>query len=74
MKLADLEDCSHRYNLHFDGFQEEANETCEESESIITNFVKEKLAIEEDILTERAHHMGRYKEMMGQETERELSL
>ena len=42
-KLADLEDRSCRNDLHSDGFQEENNETWEESESIITNFVKEKL-------------------------------
>ena len=58
-KLADLEDCSRRNNLHFDGFQEETNETWEESESIITDFVKEKLGIEEDILIERAHRTGK---------------
>ena len=58
-KLADLEDCSRRNNLLFDGFQEETNETWEETESIITDFVKEKLGIEEDILIERAHCTGK---------------
>ena len=58
-KLADSEDRSRRNNLRFDGFQEETNETWEESESIITNFVKEKLGIEEDILIERAHRTGK---------------
>ena len=58
-KLADLEDCSRRNNLLFDGFQEETNETWEETESIITDFVKEKLGIEEDILIERAHRKGK---------------
>ena len=58
-KLADLEDRSRRNNLRFDGFQEETNETWEESESIITDFVKEKLGIEEDILIERAHCTGK---------------
>ena len=58
-KLADLEDHSRRNNLRFDGFQEETNETWEESESIITDFVKEKLEIEEDILIERAHRTGK---------------
>ena len=52
-KLSDLEDCSRQNNLRFDGFQEETNETWEESESIITDFVKEKLGIEKDILIER---------------------
>ena len=58
-KLADLEDRSRRNNLRFDGFQEETNETWEESESIITEFVKEKLGIEEDILIERSHCTGK---------------
>ena len=58
-KLADLEDHSGRNNLHFDGFQEETNDTLEECESIITYFVKEKLGIEEDILIERAHRKGK---------------
>ena len=44
-KLADLEDRSRRNNLRFDGFQEETNETWEESESIITDFAKEKLGL-----------------------------
>ena len=46
-QLADLEDRSRRNNLRFDGFQEETNETWEESQSIITNFLKEKFGIEE---------------------------
>ena len=49
-KLADLEDHSRQNNLRFDWLQVETNETREESESIITDFVKEKLGIEEDIL------------------------
>ena len=54
-KLADLGDRSPRNNLRFDEFQEEINETWEERESIVTDFVKEKLGIEEDILIERVH-------------------
>ena len=50
---------STRNNLCFDEFQEEINETWEESESIITDFVKEKLKIEEDILIERVHRTGK---------------
>ena len=53
-KLADIDNSSRQNNLRFDGFQEEINETWEESESIIIDFVKEKLGIEEDISTERA--------------------
>ena len=40
-KLVDLEDGSRRNNLRVDGFQEEANESWEESESIVKDFVKE---------------------------------
>ena len=58
-KLADVEDRSRRNNLRFHGFQEETNETWEEGESILTNFVKEKLGIEEDILIERVHRTGK---------------
>ena len=58
-KLADLEDHSRRNNLRFDGFQEETNEIWEESESIVTDFVKEKLGTEEGILIERAHRTGK---------------
>ena len=71
MKLADLEDRSHRNNLGFDGFEEETNETWEESEIKITDFVKEKLGIEEEILIERAHRTGKIQKMMRQEIERE---
>ena len=55
-KLADLEDLS---RLRFDRFQKETNEIWEESESIITYFVKEKLGMQEDILIERAHRTGK---------------
>ena len=58
-KLTDLEDRSRRNNLRFHGFQEKTNETWEESESIITDFVKEKLGIKEDILIERANRTGK---------------
>ena len=34
------------------------NKTWEESEDIITDFLKEKLGVKEDISIERAHHMG----------------
>ena len=67
-KVTDLEDRSRRNNLCFDGFQEEINETWQESESIITDFVKEKLEIEEDILTERAHSTGKIQINDGERT------
>ena len=63
-KLADLEDHSRRNNLRFDGFKEETNERWEESENIVTDFVKEKLDIEEDILIKRAHRTGKIKRNM----------
>ena len=58
-KLANLEHRSHQNNLCFDGFQEGTNKTGKESESFITDFVKEKLGIEEDISIERAHCTGK---------------
>ena len=58
-KLTDLEDRSRRKNLSFDGFQEETNATWEESESIIMDFLKGKLVIEEGILIETAHRTGK---------------
>ena len=64
-KLADVEDRSRRNNLRFHGFQEETNETWEEGESILTNFVKEKLGIEEDILIERVHQKGKIQRNYG---------
>ena len=57
--LTDLEDRSCRNNLRFNGFKEETNETWEESESMITDVVKEKSGIEGDILIERAHRTGK---------------
>ena len=63
-KLADLEDHSRRNNLRFDGFKEETNERWEESENIVTDFVKEKLDIEEDIFIKRAHRTGKIKRNM----------
>ena len=67
-KIADLEERSRRNN------QEKINETWEESERIITTFVKEKLGIEEDILIETGNSRGRYREMMAKEIERQQSL
>ena len=64
-KLADLNNSSRQNNLRFDGFQEEINETWKESESIVTDFVKEELGIEEDILIERAHHTGKIQRIDG---------
>ena len=63
-KLADLEDHSRRNNLRFDGFKEETNERWEGSENIVTDFVKKKLDIEEDILIKRAHRTGKIKRNM----------
>ena len=64
-KLGDLEDGSRRNNLRFDGFQEETNEKWYERESTITDSVKEKLGIEENILIERAHRTGKIQRNNG---------
>ena len=58
-KLADLEGRSRQNNLRLDGFQEGTNETWEESESITTDFVKEKLGIKEVFLIKRANRKGK---------------
>ena len=58
-KLADLEDRIRGNNLRFDGFQEETSETWEKRESTVTEFGKETLGIEEDILIEKAHLRGK---------------
>ena len=47
--LADFKDRCRQNCLRFGEFLEETNETCEKSENIITDFVKENLRIEEDI-------------------------
>ena len=60
-KLADLENRSRRQNLRFGWFQEETNKTWEESDCNITDFVQEKLEIEEEILIERAQHKDTVK-------------
>ena len=64
-KLAHLEDHSRPNNLRFYGFQEKTNETWEESERIITDFGKEKLGIEEEILIERAYRTGKVRRNNG---------
>ena len=57
-KLGDLEDHNRWNNLRFDGFQEESNERWEKSESIVTDFVKKKLGIEEDNLNWKSTSHG----------------
>ena len=57
-KLGDLEDHNHWNNLRFDGFPEESNERWEKSESIVTDFVKKKLGIEEDNLNWKSTSHG----------------
>nr|XP_047131556.1 uncharacterized protein LOC124810552 [Hydra vulgaris] len=58
-KLAELEDRSRRNNLRFDGFDEREEETWEDSQSKVKEFLKEKLGIKNNIAIERAHRTGK---------------
>eukprot|EP00111_Clytia_hemisphaerica_P011819 TCONS_00034738-protein len=58
-KLRVLEDRNRRNNLRVDGIKENANESWEESEAKIEDFLKTTMKIEQDILIERAHRMGK---------------
>ena len=58
-KLRTLEDRNRRNNLRIDGMKENDNESWEQSEQKVKDLIKEKLAIEEDIMIERAHRIGK---------------
>ncbi|XP_065675715.1 uncharacterized protein LOC136091922 [Hydra vulgaris] len=58
-KIAELEDRSRRNNLRFVGIEDKANETWEESEQKIKEFLNTKLNIQENILIDRAHRVGK---------------
>ncbi|XP_065685038.1 uncharacterized protein LOC136097048 [Hydra vulgaris] len=58
-KIAELEDRSRRNNLRFIGIKDKANETWEESEQKIKDFLITKLNIREKILIDRAHRVGK---------------
>jgi hypothetical protein len=61
-KIAELEDRSRRNNLRFEGIEEKENESWEESESKVKQFIKDKLNIKHEIQIERAHRTGKKNE------------
>lgn len=58
-KLRTLEDRNRRNNLRIDGLKENDHESWEDSERKVKDLIKNKLAIEEDIIIERAHRIGK---------------
>ena len=58
-KAVDLENGSRRKNLRIDGLKEHEKETWDEFESKIKALFKEKLGIDQNVLIERAHRIGK---------------
>lgn len=58
-KLRTLEDRNRRNNLRIDGIKESDNESWEESERKVKDLIREKLKIEDNIMIERAHRIGK---------------
>jgi hypothetical protein len=58
-KMAELEDRSRRNNLRINGIDESLNETWEQSEKKVQEFLKSKLGFETDFSIERAHRVGK---------------
>ena len=56
-KIVELEDRSRRNNFRVDGITEKENETWDECEQEVQSFIKDKLGIAENIVTERAHQI-----------------
>ena len=56
-KLIDLDDCSRRNNLRFEGIKEHENESWEDCENKIYDLLENKL--EMNIVIERAHRTGK---------------
>ena len=54
-KLVDLEDVKRRNNLRSDKFQESGNESLNENEEKVKDFIKNKLGVENKVKTERTH-------------------
>ena len=54
-KLVDLEDIKRRNNLRSDKFQENGNESLNENEEKVKDFIKNKLGVENKVKTERTH-------------------
>ena len=60
-KLRDLEDRSRRDNPRFDWFREYENESCNDTEEVLKDFLFEHLGLQ-NIKIERAHRTGGKKE------------
>ena len=58
-KLCQLEDQSRRENLLFFGIGDDGNESWEVCERKLTQFIKDKLGIDKDIVFQRVHRLGR---------------
>ena len=58
-KLSRLEDQSRRENLLFFGIKESKDETWDETERKISQFMKEKMGIDREIVFHRVHRLGR---------------
>lgn len=58
-KSLDIEARSRRHNLLFSGFTESRNENCK---TLISLLARETLQIDKDIVIDRAHRLGRFKQ------------
>ncbi|XP_066923006.1 uncharacterized protein [Clytia hemisphaerica] len=58
-KLRTLEDRNRRNNIRVDGMVENENETWEDSERKVKDMIRAKLGVNEEIVVERAHRIGR---------------
>ena len=66
LKVDDLENCSRRNNLCFDGIPEDQNETWMGTEHKIKQVLSDHLDIKtEDFSIERAHRVGKVKSQAG---------
>lgn len=61
-KLNDLENRSRRSNLRFDGIKEEVGEEWSDCEKKLKKIIRENLQLNENIIIERAHRVGKRKE------------
>lgn len=57
-KMAELEDRSRRNNLRINGIEENENETWNDTESKVKDFLISKLGVTDNIEIERAHRVG----------------
>lgn len=65
-KLRVLEDRNRRNNLRVDGLKENENETWEETEEKVHSLLRDKLQLQDSIVIERAHRMGKKSNKEGE--------